>query len=170
MTSSFHLSWSWSPAHEGTSPGVTSLLSRDYVHLVGPYELCTSWKTFVPMALCCKDTGLLLWFLSNPCGPLRSRKNSISNFGLKLCTHKGLSENSLWWNFQHFWLFLSWEITHSLYRRANISIFIIQERNNQKCWNFHHKLFSLQPLSVQSFKPKFKIEIFGDLRGTTGIW
>ena len=99
--------------------------------------------------------------------PLRSPKNWILNFGLKLCTHEGFSEDSLWWTFQRFRFFLSWnmniEILTLLYKRCVIS----QERNNQTRWNFHHKLFALRPSCVQSFKPKFKIQFlvtWGDHR------
>ena len=94
-------------------------------------------------------------FSPNPVVPLRSPKISILDFGLKLCTNKGLDEKSLWWKFQSFWLLLSGDMTHHLYSPVNLSIFISQDRSNQNDWNVLIETFIFTKFQAETQNSNF---------------
>jgi hypothetical protein len=140
------------------------------VHYVEPNELWILWKEFGGKDYYYRDIAFLRSFLAKCCGPL----SSLSIFDLKVCTEKGINENSWLWNFQIFLLFLSWNKNIEsvdicgLYKRYILSIPISYDKNNEKIWKFHNQLFSMMPFSMQSRKSK--VSFLDVPRGTTTFW
>jgi hypothetical protein len=114
------------------------------------------------------DCQRLLWLQSTVSPLITSHfcsKAILSNFDLKFCPHKGLSETSLNKKFQKFWTKFLWDTELSGHRPFFIdSIYSMHFFENlvsrrdfvQNFLNFLCKLAQLRPLCGQNFKSKFE--------------
>ena len=85
-------------------------------------------------------------------------ENWFLNFDLKLCTEIGLEGIRVLWKFQIFWFASMPKYEHWIFsckRHAFITV-VSYDNDNEKIWNLHNTLIPLSPISVQSFKSKFK--------------